>query len=101
MIAGGLVLLVITVADILKVGVIRISRGATIGAVPLGTPLITQGPATLTTALILVRTQGSCTGNIICYCKISSFAQVVFLQADRIIKIMGVNGSKAVAKVRP
>lgn len=97
MIAGGLVLLVIAVADILRVGVIRISRGATIGAVPLGTPLI-AGPATLTTALILVGTQGvvpvilSVIVNIL-------FAWVVFLQADRIVKIMGVSGSKAVAKV--
>ncbi len=97
MIAGGLVLLVIAVTDILRVGVIRLSRGATIGAVPLGTPLI-AGPATLTTALILVGTQGlvavilSVIVNIL-------FAWVVFLQADRIVKIMGVSGSKAVAKV--
>jgi multiple antibiotic resistance protein len=91
------VLLVIAVTDILRTGLRRIGIGATIGAVPLGTPLI-AGPATLTTAMILVGTQGfmpvilSVIVNIL-------FTWIVFLHADRIVKIMGISGSKAVAKV--
>ena len=97
MIAGGIVLVVIAVTDILRTGLRRIGVGATIGAVPLGTPLI-AGPATLTTAMILVSTQGfipvilSVIVNIL-------FTWIVFLHADRIVKIMGISGSKAVAKV--
>lgn len=97
MIAGGIVLVVIAVTDILRTGLRKIGVGATIGAVPLGTPLI-AGPATLTTAMILVSTQGfmpvilSVIVNIL-------FTWIVFLHADRIVKIMGISGSKAVAKV--
>lgn len=97
MIAGGIVLLVIAVTDILTAGERRKVPGATFGVVPLGTPLI-AGPATLTTTLVLVGQYGylpvvlSLVVNIL-------LAWLVFAQAGRIIRLIGINGSRALAKV--
>jgi multiple antibiotic resistance protein len=65
--------------------------------VPLGTPLI-AGPGTLTTALVLVGTNGyipvilSLVVNLL-------LAWVIFSQSERIIKFIGMSGSRAFAKV--
>jgi multiple antibiotic resistance protein len=97
MIAGGIVLLIIAVLDIVRAGEKKYSISPTFGVVPFGTPLI-AGPATLTTTLILVGSYGylpvilSLIANIL-------FAWLIFAQADRIIKIIGINGSRAFAKV--
>lgn len=97
MIAGGVVLLIIAVLDIVRAGEKRASTSATIGVVPLGTPLI-AGPATLTTTLVLVGNYGyppvilSLIINIL-------IAWIIFAQADKIIKLIGIHGSRAFAKV--
>lgn len=98
MIAGGLVLLVIAVNDIVRAGEKRAGAvSPSFGVVPLGTPLV-AGPATLTTALVLVGNYGylpvilSLTVNIL-------IAWLIFSQADRIIKFIGINGSRAFAKI--
>jgi len=97
MIAGGVVLLVIAITDIVKAGEKRPPPGPTFGVVPLGTPLI-AGPATLTTTLVLVGQYGyppvvvSLTVNIL-------LAWLIFAQAERIIGLIGINGSRALAKV--
>ena len=97
MIAGGVILLVIAIADIVKAGEKRAPPGPTFGVVPLGTPLI-AGPATLTTTLVLVGQYGylpvvvSLTVNIL-------LAWLIFAQAERIIGLIGINGSRALAKV--
>ncbi len=97
MIAGGVVLLVIAITDILTAGERRKTPGTTFGVVPLGTPLI-AGPATLTTTLVLVGQHGyppvilSLVVNIL-------LAWLIFAQAGRIIRLIGINGSRALAKV--
>ncbi len=97
MIAGGVLLLVIAITDILTAGERRKTPGATFGVVPLGTPLI-AGPATLTTTLVLVGQYGylpvvvSLIVNIL-------LAWLIFAQAGRIIRLIGINGSRALAKV--
>ncbi len=97
MIAGGVVLLVIAITDIVKSGEKRMAPGPSFGVVPLGTPLI-AGPATLTTTLALVGQHGyvpvvlSLTVNIL-------LAWLIFAQARRIIGLIGINGSRALAKV--
>ncbi len=96
-IAGGILLLVIAIRDILATGERPKIPGATFGAVPLGTPLI-AGPATLTTTLVLVGRYGylpvvvSLVVNIL-------LAWLIFAQAGRIIRLIGINGSRALAKV--
>ncbi len=97
MIAGGIVLLVIAITDIVRAGEKKYALSTSFGVVPLGTPLI-AGPATLTTTLILVGNYGfapvimSVVVNIL-------FAWIIFAQADRIIRLIGINGSRAFAKV--
>ena len=97
MIAGGIVLLIIAVLDIVRAGEKKYPISPTFGVVPFGTPLI-AGPATLTTTLVLVGSYGyfpvilSLVVNIL-------FAWLIFAQADRIIKLIGINGSRAFAKI--
>jgi len=97
MIAGGIVLLIIAITEIVRAGEKKYALSPTFGVVPLGTPLI-AGPATLTTTLILVGNYGyipvilSLVVNIL-------LAWLIFAQADRIIKLIGINGSRAFAKV--
>lgn len=97
MIAGGIVLLIIAIIEIVRAGEKKYQISPSFGVVPFGTPLI-AGPATLTTTLVLVGSYGyapvilSLIVNIL-------LAWLIFAQADRIIKIIGINGSRAFAKV--
>ena len=97
MIAGGLILLIIAVTDVVRAGERKMERSPEFGVVPLGTPLI-AGPGTLTTALVLVGTNGyapvvlSLIVNLL-------IAWLIFSQAERIIKLIGLSGSRAFAKV--
>ena len=97
MVAGGVVLLIIAIADVVRAGERQIERSAEFGVVPLGTPII-AGPGTLTAALVLVGTNGyvpvilSLVVNLL-------LAWVIFAQSERIIRIIGISGSRAFAKV--
>ncbi|HTF99550.1 MAG TPA: MarC family protein [Nitrospirota bacterium] len=97
MIAGGLVLLIIAVADVVRAGERKLERSPEFGVVPLGTPLI-AGPGTLTTALVLVGQNGyvpvilSLIVNLL-------LAWIIFSQSERIIGFIGISGSRAFAKV--
>ena len=97
MIAGGVVLLIIAISDVVRAGERKLERGPEFGVVPLGTPLI-AGPGTLTTALVLVGTSGylpvilSLVVNLL-------ITWIIFAQADRIIRFLGLSGSRAFAKV--
>jgi multiple antibiotic resistance protein len=97
MIAGGVVLLIIAITDIVRAGEKRAEPSPTLGVVPLGTPII-AGPAVLTTSLVLQGTHGylpvllSLVANLL-------IAWIIFVLADRIIKVVGINGSRAFAKV--
>ena len=96
-IAGGMVLLAISLRDILQ-----FERGHklptdTMGAVPIGTPLIT-GPAVLTTMIILLDTHGlpitvfSFVINLL-------ISFIVFSYATTISRFLGKAGSKAFSKI--
>ena len=97
MIAGGLILLIIAITDVVRAGERKMERGPEFGVVPLGTPLI-AGPGTLTAALVLVGTNGyipvvlSLIVNLL-------IAWIIFSQAERIIRFIGLSGSRAFAKV--
>jgi len=96
-VAGGVMLFVIAVLDLVSQS--KGSRYAiqTIGAVPLGTPLIV-GPATLTMSLILVDIYGTWMTVVAILLNIA-IAGAVFLSADALTRILGRAGSQAVAKV--
>ncbi len=97
MIAGGIVLLIIAITDVVRAGERKLERGPEFGVVPLGTPII-AGPGTLTTSLVLVGTSGyllvilSLVFNLL-------IAWIIFAQADRISRFIGLSGSRAFAKV--
>lgn len=96
-IAGGLVLLVIALRDLLQHEKLRRLETDTMGAVPIGTPLVT-GPAVLTTMVIMLDSYGL-------PLTISSFVVnlaivwVVFTYASSISKVLGKAGSKAMSKI--
>lgn len=97
MIAGGIILLMIAVNDILRAGEKKLPQSKEFGVVPLGTPII-AGPAVLTTTLVLAGTYGyvatllSLVANLL-------IAWIILAQADRIIKLIGISGSRGFAKV--
>ena len=97
MIAGGLILLIIAVNDVLRAGEKKMPRSAEFGVVPLGTPLI-AGPAMLTTALVLVGNLGYLPVLVALVVNLA-LAWIIFSQSERIIKLIGITGSRAFAKV--
>jgi multiple antibiotic resistance protein len=97
-IAGGLVLLVLAINDLLfSSDTARKNPETTIGVVPIGIPLI-MGPAALTTILILADSYGTIwtVASIIINLII---VWIVFRNADQVLKILGKAGSRAFAKV--
>ncbi|MEN6376214.1 MAG: MarC family protein [Smithella sp.] len=98
MIAGGTLLFIISIRDILATD--KRSYAADpeiIGAVPIGVPLIT-GPAVLTTSLLLINehsllvTSAAISVNIL-------IAGGVFFFAPYINRVLGKTGSKTVSKI--
>jgi multiple antibiotic resistance protein len=96
-IAGGLILLILSINDILSSSETRRNPGTHIGVVPLGIPLI-MGPAALTTILILADKHGipltlfSITANFL-------IILLVLTNVKFITKLIGEGGAKAFAKV--
>lgn len=96
-IAGGIILLVLSVNDILSSSEDRRKPKGSLGIVPLGIPLIV-GPAALTTILILVNNFGyipTIVSMIINFLIVA----LVLLNAKWLIKLIGEGGSKAFAKI--
>lgn len=96
-IAGGIILLVLAITDILSSGERRRDPGSSIGVVPLGIPLI-MGPAGLTTIIMLVNNFGY----MVTILSIVLNFLIVWLtlaNANLFIKIIGEGGAKAFAKV--
>ncbi|NUO10308.1 MAG: MarC family protein [Candidatus Brocadia sp.] len=95
--AGGLLLLVFAINDLLFAEKGKRAITPTIGIVPLGIPLMV-GPAVLTTIIITVDAYGyipTVTALIINLL----IVWVVFLKSNFIYRLMGDGGSKAFAKV--
>ncbi len=97
MIGGGVLLLVISIIEIISGRPKAEQQGTDFGAVPLGTPLL-AGPATLTTALILVGSYGYLPV-ILSLWFVLFLAWLSFTWAELIIRVIGHNGAKAMAKV--
>ncbi|MFN3533117.1 MAG: MarC family protein [Candidatus Brocadia sp.] len=95
--AGGLLLLVFAINDLLFAEKGKRAITSTMGVVPLGIPLVV-GPAVLTTIIVTVDTYGyiptitSLVINLV-------IVWVVFLKSNFIYRLMGEGGSKAFAKV--
>jgi len=97
MVAGGMILFVIATLDLVTESKYSQRHVETIGAVPIGMPLIV-GPATLTTCLMMVSAYGilptvtSVVVNI-------ALAGLVFSVAGFFTRVLGRAGSRALSKV--
>lgn len=97
MIAGGAILFVIAINDMVSPLVRRRVQANDLGVVPLGTPMIV-GPAVLTTCLLMISQYGviativSTVANIL-------FAGLLLSLASRVVGVLGEAGTKAISKV--
>jgi len=96
-IAGGLVLLVISLKDLLSAEKGHRIPTDTLGAVPIGTPLIT-GPAVLTTIVILLDSYGIAM-TITSFIVNLAIVWFTFSYASSISNFLGKAGSKAFSKI--
>jgi len=96
-IAGGLILLVLSVKYMTTGRIVEVIRHEMMAVVPIGTPLL-SGPATITTLLLLA-------AQFPLYIVLLSFvlnlfiAWLLFLASNQIIRFMGEGGLKAVSSV--
>jgi multiple antibiotic resistance protein len=104
-IAGGLLLLVIAVADLVMHDKVhkRTASGPpeeedeTAGVVPLGVPLIV-GPATVTTSVVLLDRYGTLPC-VTAFVSNIALAGLAFWQSERLLRLLGRAGARAVSKL--
>jgi multiple antibiotic resistance protein len=96
-VAGGVLLFVIAAMDLVTEAKFTRRLPDTVGAVPLGTPLII-GPATLTMALMLTGVYGLWETLAAVVVNIG-IAGVIFMGAEGLTRLLGPAGSRAVSKV--
>lgn len=98
MIAGGSLLFVISIRDILAADKQPAQVDPeSVGAVPIGVPLIT-GPAVLTTSLLLINEHSALITSLAIAANIL-IVGVMFMVAPLINRVLGKTGSKAVSKI--
>jgi multiple antibiotic resistance protein len=98
MIAGGIVLMLISIRDLLATKKQVIGKNLeSLGPVPLGVPLIV-GPAVLTTIMLLVGQYGFFMTTAATVINIV-LAGTVFFFSDRIIKTVGNTGTQIASKI--
>jgi multiple antibiotic resistance protein len=96
-IAGGIVLLILSINDIISSSESKRDPGTDIGIVPLGIPLI-MGPAALTTILILIDNFGYLP-TILSLMLNFMIVGFVLVNAAWVMKAIGKGGSRAFAKI--
>ena len=96
-IAGGLVLLVLSIRYMTTGSLVDIVKEEMVAVVPMGTP-ITVGPATIAT-LLLLATQYSLVFVLISFLLNIFLVWVSFVLSSRIVRILGTGGVKAFSRV--
>ncbi len=96
-IGGGIVLLVLSVYELLFAKDTQRDPGTSVGVVPIGIPLI-MGPAALTSIIIVVDNYGYWMSMISLLLNLL-IVWLVFRHSEFMMKVMGVAGSRAFAKV--
>jgi multiple antibiotic resistance protein len=98
MVAGGTLLFVISMSDLLRAEKVqRRVDPESLGAVPIGVPLIT-GPAVLTTSMLLLNQRGAAPTAIALVLNVL-IAGVVFHSAEGINRVLGNAGTKTASKI--
>ena len=96
-IAGGILLFIIAIVDLIFPDRTRTFPKETLGVVPIGIPLIT-GPAVLTLLLMIVPTYGYA-ATMVCLVFNLLIVWLVFSQSQWIMQLLKEGGTKGVAKV--
>ena len=96
-IAGGILLLVFAMLDLLRPGKPTVDEPFLVGLVPLATPLI-AGPAALTTTLVLASTKGYVITAAALLLNFV-FLLAVMLGSDRLLRLVGVKAMSAFSKL--
>lgn len=96
-IAGGIILLVIAILDLVRHSEDRRKPHETIGVVPIGVPLIV-GPAVLTTLIVLIANYGILPATFSLVLNLA-IVWVSFVKAEKITRWFGKNGIVAISKV--
>ena len=96
-IAGGLVLLVLSIKYMTTGRMVEIVKEEMVAVVPIGTPL-TVGPATITT-LLLLATQFQLYMVLISFVLNILVTWLIFLASSQIVRFMGQGGLKAISRV--
>jgi multiple antibiotic resistance protein len=97
-IAGGVILLVLAVVDILTPGKAAVTESEMVGIVPLAMPLIV-GPATLATLLILAKRDHGYAMTSLSLALNFLILLAVLLASDGVIRVVGLNALKAFSKL--
>jgi len=98
MIAGGLLLLVLAINDLVTTGKQRFRVDPdTVGPVPLGVPLMT-GPAVLTTVLLLANQHGRWI-TVLAVVANLLLAGLIFRLSDPLHRWLGTSGTRTISKV--
>ena len=96
-IAGGIVLLVFAVRDLVHSGEERMKPDIKVGVVPIGVPLIV-GPAVLTNILLLADHYGV-VPTLVALVLNLFIVWITLINAERIINVVGKGGIMGIAKV--
>jgi multiple antibiotic resistance protein len=96
-ISGGIVLLVLSIQYMSTGRMVEVIKEEMVAVVPIGTPL-TVGPATITT-LLLLGTQFPIYYVLISFVLNIGIVYITFLLTDKIVRIMGKGGIKALSRV--
>jgi multiple antibiotic resistance protein len=96
-IAGGILLFIISIIDLIFPERTRTFPKETLGVVPIGIPLIV-GPAVLTLLLIIIHTYGYFS-TLLCLILNLLVVWLVFGQSHRIMKLLKEGGAKGIGKV--
>lgn len=97
MVAGGLILLVLGVTDLLFPEKSSQKPAEAHGAVPIGIPLI-LGPATMTTLVLKAESAASWL-MLLAFWSNLALTFVVFMLSRKIMGFLGKNGSQAISKI--
>jgi multiple antibiotic resistance protein len=100
LVAGGIILFILAAKDIITGKMVSeedLTGGGTIGAVPLGTPLIV-GPAVLTTLLILIE-KYPIYMVIVAFIVNLAIVWLLIAQINRVMRFLGQAGAKVVSKI--
>ncbi len=96
-VAGGILLLVLALHDLINPGKVLRQPTAGVGVVPLGTPMIV-GPAVLTTLVVLVQSHGYLI-TLLAFAANMGLVFVVLRYGGAVGQVLGEAGSRAIGKV--